>query len=109
MAMNVDETNATLMTEKSDLAAGKTIFDNNCTICHKAKGEGDVGPNLTDKTWVYGYDVKDIFYSVKKGRPAGMPEHASKLNPIQIQQVASYVLSLPSVKGKEPQGDIIEK
>jgi cytochrome c oxidase cbb3-type subunit 3 len=109
MAMNVDETNATLMTEKSDLAAGKTIFDNNCTICHKSKGEGDVGPNLTDKTWVYGYDVKDIFYSVKKGRPAGMPEHASKLNPIQIQQVASYVLSLPSVKGKEPQGDIIEK
>jgi len=109
MAMNVDETNATLMTEKSDLAAGKTIFDNNCTICHKAKGEGDVGPNLTDKNWVYGYDVKDIFYSVKKGRPAGMPEHASKLNPIQIQQVSSYVLSLPSVKGKEPQGDIIEK
>lgn len=109
MAMNVDETNATLMTEKSDLAAGKTIFDNNCTICHKSKGEGDVGPNLTDKNWVYGYDVKDIFYSVKKGRPAGMPEHASKLNPVQIQQVASYVLSLPSVKGKEPQGDIIEK
>lgn len=109
MAMNVDETNATLMTEKSDLAAGKTIFDNNCTICHKSKGEGDVGPNLTDKTWVYGYDVKDIFYSVKKGRPAGMPEHASKLNPIQIQQVASYVLSLPEAKGKEAQGTIIEK
>jgi len=109
MAMNVDETNATLMTEKSDLAAGKTIFDNNCTICHKSKGEGDVGPNLTDKTWVYGYDVKDIFYSVKKGRPAGMPEHASKLNPIQIQQVSSYVLSLPETKGKEAQGTIIEK
>ena len=109
MAMNVDETNATLMTEKSDLEAGKTIFDNNCTICHKSKGEGDVGPNLTDKNWVYGFDVKDVFYSVKKGRPNGMPEHASKLNPIQIQQVSSYVLSLPSVKGKEPQGDIIEK
>ena len=109
MAMNVDETNATLMTEKSDLAAGKTIFDNNCTICHKAKGEGDVGPNLTDKNWVYGYDVKDVFLSVKKGRPAGMPEHASKLNPVQIQQVASYVLSLPEAKGKEPQGDIIKK
>jgi len=109
MAMNVDETNATLMTEKSDLAAGKTIFDNNCTICHKSKGEGDVGPNLTDKTWVYGFDIKDVFYSIKKGRPAGMPEHASKLNPIQIQQVSSYVLTLPETKGKEAQGDIIEK
>jgi cytochrome c oxidase cbb3-type subunit 3 len=109
MAMNVDETNATLMTEKSDLAAGKTIFDNNCTICHKSKGEGDVGPNLTDKNWVYGFDIKDVFLSIKKGRPAGMPEHASKLNPVQIQQVSSYVLSLPETKGKEPQGDIIEK
>lgn len=109
MAMNVDETNATLLTEKSDLAAGKTIFDNNCTICHKAKGEGDVGPNLTDKAWIYGFDVKDVFYSIKKGRPAGMPEHASKLNPVQIQQVSSYVLSLPETKGKEAQGDIIEK
>ena len=109
MAMNVDETNATLMTEKSDLAAGKTIFDNNCSICHKSKGEGDVGPNLTDKNWVYGFDIKDVFLSIKKGRPAGMPEHASKLNPVQIQQVSSYVLSLPETKGKEPQGDIIEK
>ena len=108
-AMNVDETNATLMTSPSDLSAGKGIFANNCTTCHKAKGEGDVGPNLTDKNWVYGYDIKDIFLSVKKGRPAGMPEHASKLNPIQIQQVASYVLSLPATKGKEPQGDILEK
>lgn len=108
-AMNVDETNATLMTSSSDLSAGKGIFTNNCTICHKAKGEGDVGPNLTDKNWIYGYDIKEVFLSVKKGRPAGMPEHASKLNPIQIQQVSSYVLSLPEAKGKEPQGDILEK
>ena len=38
-----------------------------------------------------------------------MPEHNSKFNPVQIQQVASFVLSLKEVKGKEPQGDIIEK
>ncbi|NBX80703.1 MAG: hypothetical protein EBQ94_10075 [Flavobacteriales bacterium] len=109
MAMNVDETNATLMTSPSDLSAGKAIFTNNCTTCHKANGEGDVGPNLTDKNWIYGYDIKDVFSSVKNGRPAGMPEHASKLNPIQIQQVSSYVLSLPVTKGREPQGEIIEK
>ena len=33
-----------------------------------------------------------------------MPEHASKINPIQIQQVASYVLSLVNAEGREPQG-----
>ncbi len=110
MAMNVDETNATIMTEKSDLNTGKSLFETNCASCHKSSGEGDVGPNLTDDHWIYGFDIKDVFASVKKGRPNGMPEHASKLNPIQIQQVSSYVLSLPFVKGsKEPQGDIIEK
>jgi cytochrome c oxidase cbb3-type subunit 3 len=69
-----------------------------------------VGPNLTDTYWIYGYDIKDLFKTIKKGTTNGMPEHASKLNPIQIQQVASFVLQLPFVKGdKEPNGKIIEK
>jgi hypothetical protein len=38
-----------------------------------------------------------------------MPEHNSKFNPLQIQQVASFVLSLPDTKGKESQGEFIEK
>ncbi len=110
MAMNVDETNATIITEKSNLNFGKGLFETNCASCHKSTGEGDVGPNLTDDHWIYGFDIKDVFLTVKKGRPNGMPEHASKLNPIQIQQVSSYVLSLPYIKGtKGTQGDIIEK
>jgi hypothetical protein len=35
-----------------------------------------------------------------------MPEHASKLNPVQIQQVASFVLSLPNTPGKAPDGKL---
>ena len=110
MAMDVDETNATLMTDPSDLAAGKTTFGVNCVTCHKADGSGDVGPNLTDKNWIYGYDIKEVFATIKLGRPNGMPTHDALLNPIQIQQVASYVLSLKEVpNGKPAQGDIIEK
>ncbi len=110
MAMDVDETNATLMTDASDLAAGKTTFGVNCVTCHKADGSGDVGPNLTDKNWIYGYDIKEVFATIKLGRPNGMPTHDALLNPIQIQQVASYVLSLKEVpNGKPAQGDIIEK
>lgn len=109
-AMNVDETNVTMLTSKSDLALGKEVYGTQCITCHKENGEGDVGPNITDKNWIYGFDIKDIFLTIKSGRPNGMPEHASKLNPVQIQQVASYVLSLPYVKGTKPaQGDILEK
>lgn len=109
MAMDVDETNATLMTEKSDLDAGKKIFEVNCVTCHNPKGEGNIGPNLTDDHWIYGYDIKEVYKTIKLGAPNGMPEHASKLNPIQIQQISSYVLSLPFAKGKAPEGEIIKK
>ena len=96
------------MTESSDLATGKTLFETNCVVCHNPKGEGNIGPNLTDKAWVYGFDIKDIFTTVKLGTSNGMPEHNSKLNPIQLQQVSSYVLALPESKGKAAEGSIIE-
>lgn len=102
-AMNIDETNVTLLTDASALGEGKGIFDVNCTVCHK-DGSGDIGPNLTDKFWLYGNDIKDVFKTIKNGTPNGMPDHASKLNPVQLQQVASYVLSLKYKPGKAPQG-----
>jgi cytochrome c oxidase cbb3-type subunit III len=109
MAMNVDENSATIMTEANDLLAGKSIYQANCVTCHNPKGEGNIGPNLTDKSWIYGYDIKEVFKTVKLGTPNGMPEHNSKLNPVQIQQVSSYLLQLPETKGKDAEGTIIEK
>lgn len=109
MAMNVDETNVTLLTEGGEIAKGKALFDANCVACHNSKGEGNIGPNLTDKNWIYGFDIKEVFKTIKLGTANGMPEHNSKFNPIQLQQVASYVLNLPETKGKAPQGDIVKK
>lgn len=110
MAMNVDETNATVMTEASDLSTGKQLFAKNCVSCHGANGEGVIGPNLTDNAWIYGYDIKELYKTVRVGSPNGkMPEHESKMNPIEIQQVVSFVLSMPDAKGAEPLGDIIQK
>lgn len=102
-AMNVDESNVTLMTEQADLDAGKSLFQANCSTCHK-DGGGDIGPNLTDNYWLYGNDIKIIFGVIKNGTSNGMPEHASKLNPIQLQQVSSFVLNLKYIPGKEPEG-----
>lgn len=102
-AMNVDESNVTLLTDQPALGAGKQLFEANCAVCHK-DGSGDIGPNLTDNFWLYGNKIKDVFGTIKNGTANGMPEHASKLNPVQLQQVASYVLSMKYKAGKEPQG-----
>lgn len=105
MAMNVDENNVTVLTEAADISNGKALFATNCVVCHKENGEGLIGPNLTDKFWINGEgDVKSVFTIIKYGNANGMPEHESKLNPVELQQVASYVLQLEYVEGKEPEG-----
>lgn len=100
--------NVTFLTEEADLAEGKNIFDGTCKVCHLADGEGSVGPNLTDKYWLYGGTAGDIFTSINKGRPNGMPEHESKFNGKQIQQLTSYIHSLKFKEGKAPEGELMK-
>ena len=97
------------MTDASDIAKGKELFAKQCVTCHLEKGQGYIGPNLTDNAWIHGYDISTIYKTIRVGSPNGkMPEHESKLNPIEIQQVASFVMSMPYAEGSEPQGEIIE-
>lgn len=103
--MAIDENNVELITDETELAKGKVIFIENCVVCHNQYGEGASGPNLTDEYWVYGGDVKEVFASVKYGTKNGMPEHESKFNPLELQNVVSYVKSLPFKEGKEPEGE----
>ena len=110
MAMNVDENNVVALTESSDIDNGKAIFKLNCVVCHKENGEGLVGPNLTDNNWLIGEgDIKSVFKIIKYGTTNGMPEHESKLNPIELQEVASYILTMEYTEGKAPEGKLIEK
>jgi cytochrome c oxidase cbb3-type subunit 3 len=67
-----------------------------------------VGPNLTDKFWIHGGDVKALFKTIIHGIPEkGMIAWDKTLNPLQIQKVASYILTLQGTNppgAKEPQG-----
>lgn len=109
MAMDVDENNVTILTESADINSGKALFTTNCIICHKEKGEGLIGPNLTDKYWLTGNgSINDVFKTIKYGTTNGMPEHESKLNPVELQQVASYVLQLEFTEGKAPEGEEVK-
>jgi len=109
----VDFNTVTLLTDASDLKAGKTIFETNCVACHMADGGGGIGPNLTDKNWILGGDVKHVFKTISEGGRSGkgMIAWKAQLKPAQIAQVASYVLSLQGTtpaNPKEPQGDVWE-
>lgn len=109
-ANNVDENNVHIIADAGALAAGKSVFQQNCAACHGKAGEGLVGPNLTDDYWLHGGSIADIFKTVKYGWPdKGMRSWKDDLSAAQIAQVSSYIKTLygthPS-NAKEPQGEI---
>lgn len=111
-AAMVDENTVTQLTDEPALDEGAQIFSANCAVCHGPDGGGAVGPNLTDKYWLHGGDIKDVFSTIKYGVPSkGMLTWKDQLNPSQIQKVASYVLSLQGTtpaNPKDPQGELYE-
>lgn len=106
----VDESNVVALTESGALGEGELIYKGNCVACHGQKGEGGVGPNLTDPYWIHGGGVKNVFKTLKYGVPEkGMISWQAQLRPSDIQKVASYVLSLGGTtppNPKAPQGVI---
>lgn len=100
----MDENTVTLLTDPTDLAAGKAIFTTNCVACHRADAGGQIGPNLTDDQWILGGGIKNIFHTLLNGGRdgKGMISWKGTLKPKQMQEVASYVLSLKGSNPKDP-------
>jgi cytochrome c oxidase cbb3-type subunit III len=105
----LDETNVTLLEDVASLAEGKVIYDKNCLVCHLSKGEGLVGPNLTDQFWIHGGSMGDIFKIIKIGNPSmGMISWKDQLTPLQMQQVSSFIYLMEGTNPpnqKEAQGE----
>lgn len=107
----VDFNTVELLTDASDINAGKAVFEANCVACHMADGGGGIGPNLTDKHWISGGDIKSIFKTVSEGGRSGkgMIAWKAQLKPIEMAQVSSYVLTFQGTtpaNPKEAEGDL---
>ena len=100
---NIDETSVTYLEDATALASGKQVFDNNCVSCHRADGGGNIGPNLTDEFWLHGGSISDIFSTIKHGVPQkGMISWEPVLSPEQMQNVASYIMSIGGTNPPNP-------
>ncbi len=88
--------------------AGAAVFVAKCASCHGQKGEGLIGPNLTDKFWIHGKGLRaDIMKVIVDGvLDKGMPSWSASLKEEEMNQVAAFVYDLRKspLKGKEPQG-----
>ncbi len=105
---SVDEKTVT-MADAKGIAEGKSIFTKTCTPCHGVNGEGNaVGPNLTDKYWLHGGSISNIFRTINLGVPdKGMQAWGKSYSPGEIKNLTSFVLSLKETNpanAKAPQG-----
>ncbi|MEZ4787263.1 MAG: cbb3-type cytochrome c oxidase N-terminal domain-containing protein [Flavobacterium haoranii] len=106
----MDKDKVTLLTDAAAVAEGKKIFESNCVACHRPDAGGAIGPNLTDKFWILGGGIKNVFNTISEGGRSGkgMVPWKESLKPTEIQKVASYVLSLQGSNpkdGKPAEGD----
>ena len=93
--------------DKATIDKGAAIFKERCAVCHGDKGEGKIGPNLTDNAWIHGGKPGQVFKTIGNGVGSkGMPAWRLTLKTDEIKAASSFVLSLrnTNVAGKAPQG-----
>jgi cytochrome c oxidase cbb3-type subunit 3 len=71
----------------------------NCASCHGLHGGGGMGPPLTSEKLIYGSEPQNVFDTIIKGRPRGMPSWGGRIPESQVWQLVAFVRSL---SGKQP-------
>ena len=108
-ANNIDESSVKVSTDPGVISAGLAVYNINCVACHGDKGQGTVGPNITDEYWLHGGKISSIFKTIKYGVPEkGMISWEKTLTPKQMSDLSNYIISLKGTNpanGKDPQGD----
>jgi cytochrome c oxidase cbb3-type subunit 3 len=82
------------------ISEGQRLFNwYNCSGCH-ANGGGGIGPPLIKTEWIYGGEAANLFDTIAKGRPNGMPTWGGRIPEYQIWQIVTYVRSLNNLEPK---------
>ena len=86
------------------MAAGASVFADNCTPCHGQGGTGGKGyANLRDDVWLWGGKLEDIQHTITVGVRSGAPERTTRMPAFgregllpenQIAVLTEYVVAL---------------
>jgi len=82
------------------ISEGQRLFNwYNCSGCH-ANGGGGIGPPLIKQEWIYGGEPANLFDTIVKGRPNGMPAWGGRIPEYQVWQLVTFVRSLNNLEPK---------
>lgn len=103
---------AALLNDTAAMRNAHEMYEEKCAACHGDKGQGVIGPNLTDKFWIHGGMPGQILKTIRAGvGDKGMPAWSEQLKDDETLRLTAYVVSLQGTNpagAKEPQGTPIE-
>lgn len=77
-----------------DISEGQRLFNwYNCSGCH-FNGGGGIGPPLIKDVWIYGNEPANLFDTIVKGRPNGMPSWGGKIPEYQVWQLVTWIRAM---------------
>ncbi|HVJ17292.1 MAG TPA: cbb3-type cytochrome c oxidase N-terminal domain-containing protein [Polyangiaceae bacterium] len=97
-----------LVADSALVADAKLLYGQRCAVCHGPDGQGQIGPNLSDGSWLHGRgELTQIYTVISEGVPSkGMPTWQAQLSPVELQKLTAFVGSLrgKNLQGKAPEG-----
>jgi cytochrome c oxidase cbb3-type subunit 3 len=106
----MNDNDVVMLAEAVDLKSGAEIYTDKCVACHGDQGQGNIGPNLTDQYWLHGGSFTDVYKTIKYGViEKGMQSWQFQLKPKEMQQVASYIMTMQGSNPpnpKDPEGEL---
>lgn len=97
--------------DEAKLSEGAMTFASFCASCHGDLGQGLIGPNLTDKFWLYGGEPMSVVHTIQKGTSNGMPPWEAIITPEQTIALVAHIQRLQGTtpaNSKAPQGEPYE-
>ena len=77
---------------------GHTLYDENCSVCHGAKGEGGVGVPLGLPDFINKVPNEYLFKTIRYGRPGRIMPPFHDLSDAQVNAITNYVRSFGNGK-----------
>lgn len=107
-----DQSIAELLKNPGLSTTGNGLYATVCASCHGAKGEGGIGPNLTDAYWIHGGKDLQVFTTISKGVvDKGMAAWESSISTENRVALVAFIKSIQGTNppnAKAPQGVKIE-
>ena len=93
------------ITQQSKNDAGAKLFQAHCATCHGQKGEGGTGPTLATPRLMRADSEAALFKIIREGS-AGTEMPGTRLEAVQLKELADYVRRLGQLPREKMSGDI---